>query len=58
VVDASGFDALLSERGIGIVDLTSWKRLDEHERAAGVEAGRPRVKVVSREQQIKIGAGG
>jgi ferredoxin--NADP+ reductase len=55
---ADGFDALLGERGIGIVDLTSWKRLDEHERAAGLEAGRPRVKVVSREQQIKIGAGG
>jgi ferredoxin--NADP+ reductase len=57
VGDASGLDGLLVERGISIVDLTSWKRLDEHERASGKDAGRPRLKVADRDQQLKIASG-
>ncbi len=57
VGDASALDGLLVERGISIVDLTSWKRLDEHERASGKDAGRPRLKVADRDQQLKIASG-
>ncbi len=57
VGDDSTFDALLTERGVAIVDLASWTRLDEHERASGKDAGRPRVKVADRDQQLKISSG-
>jgi len=57
VGDASTLDALLTERGVAIVDLASWKRLDDHERASGTEVGRPRVKVTDRDQQLKIASG-
>ena len=58
VADASTFDALLAERGIAIVDLDGWRRLDEHERSLGADSGRPRVKIADRDQQLKIAAGG
>ncbi len=54
---ASSLDALLAERGLPIVDLASWQRLDEHERASGKDAGRPRVKVADRDLQLKIASG-
>ena len=57
VGDATALDAFLVEREIAIVDLDSWRRLDEHEQALGQESGRPRVKVVDRDQQLKIASG-
>lgn len=54
--DQESFDALLADRGIAIVDLVAWKRLDSHERGEGKAIGRPRVKVSDREEQIRIGA--
>jgi ferredoxin/flavodoxin---NADP+ reductase len=48
-------DALLAaarERGVEIVDYEGWERLDAHERALGEAQGRPRVKVVSRDEQL------
>ena len=57
VGDAAALDALLAERGVGILDLASWHRIDAHERAAGEEIGRPRLKLVERDEQIRIGAG-
>jgi ferredoxin--NADP+ reductase len=54
---ASSLDALLAERGLPIVDLASWQRLDEHERASGKDVGRPRAKVVDRDLQLKIASG-
>lgn len=53
--DTQSFDTLLAERGVAIVDLVAWKRLDSHERAEGKAIGRPRVKVSDRDEQIRIG---
>ena len=50
-------DALLTERGIAILDLASWQRLDEHEQALGKDIGRPRVKIADRDEQLKIALG-
>lgn len=57
VGDAAALDALLSERGIAIIDLDAWRRLDDHEQALGSDSGRPRVKIADREQQLKIASG-
>ena len=54
---APALDALLAERGLTIVDLASWQRLDEHEQALGKDVGRPRLKVADRDQQVKIASG-
>ncbi|GAA3512724.1 FAD-dependent oxidoreductase [Aeromicrobium panaciterrae] len=56
VGDKDAFDALLTERGVAIVDLVAWKRLDSHERAEGKAIGRPRLKISDRAEQIRIGA--
>ena len=45
-------DALLSERGVRVVDTDAWLRLDAAEVAAGAQAGRPRVKRVTRDQML------
>lgn len=55
--DATTLDELLVGRGVGILDLASWQRLDAHERSSGEGAGRPRLKVVRKDEQIRIGAG-
>ncbi len=54
--DKKSFDSLLTERGVVIVDLAAWKRLDSHEKAEGKAVGRPRLKITDREEQIRIGA--
>lgn len=46
--------SLLDERGVDYVTFEQWQRLDEHERAAGEAGGRPRVKVVSRDEMLRI----
>ncbi|MEX2195911.1 MAG: hypothetical protein WD844_11550 [Thermoleophilaceae bacterium] len=38
-------EPLLAERMIEVVDYQAWLAIDEHERAEGVSAGRPRVKL-------------
>jgi ferredoxin/flavodoxin---NADP+ reductase len=47
--DSSGsaVDALLAERGARVVEYDGWCAIDEAERAAGEEGGRPRVKLCS-----------
>jgi ferredoxin--NADP+ reductase len=57
VATASALDGLMTERGLTIVDLAGWQRLDEHEQALGTDIGRPRVKVADRDQQVKIASG-
>jgi ferredoxin--NADP+ reductase len=57
VATASELDALLTERGLAIVDLASWRRLDEYEQELGKDSGRPRVKVADRDQQLKVASG-
>ena len=48
---------LLTERGIAVLDLASWQRLDEHEQALGKDIGRPRVKIADRGEQLKVASG-
>jgi len=48
-------DQLLSAlraNGINVVDYTGWEAIDAHERALGEPAGRPRVKLVRRQEQL------
>ena len=49
--------ALLAERGVAWTDLDGWHRLDEHEMALGSPQGRARVKVVPREEMVRISRG-
>ena len=44
-------------RGVQIVDYAGWERLDAHERALGEASGRPRVKIVSRAEQLEHALG-
>jgi ferredoxin/flavodoxin---NADP+ reductase len=47
---------LLAERGVTVVDYAGWEQIDRHERATGEPQGRPRVKLVHREQQLQHAA--
>jgi len=44
---AEAVDALLAERGARVVEYSGWTAIDEAERAAGEQSGRPRVKFCS-----------
>ncbi|MCL2418870.1 MAG: FAD-dependent oxidoreductase [Conexibacteraceae bacterium] len=49
-------DALLArlrEQGVNVIDYSGWEAIDAHERALGEPHGRPRVKLVRREEQLK-----
>ena len=41
---------------VEVVDYSGWEAIDAHERALGEPSGRPRVKLVSREEQLKRAA--
>ena len=45
---------LLEERGVEYTDLDGWHRLDEHEIALGEPQGRARIKVVPRDEMVKV----
>jgi ferredoxin/flavodoxin---NADP+ reductase len=52
-------DALLArlrEGGVNVIDYSGWEAIDAHERALGEPDGRPRVKLVRREEQLKRAA--
>lgn len=49
--------ALLAARGVRWTDLEGWHRLDEHEIALGAPHERARIKVVPRDEMIKISRG-
>ncbi|WOF23625.1 FAD-dependent oxidoreductase [Microbacterium betulae] len=49
--------ALLAERGIAWTDLEGWHRLDAHEVALGEPQGRARIKVVPRDEMVRISRG-
>ncbi|WP_156760652.1 FAD-dependent oxidoreductase [Microbacterium karelineae] len=49
--------ALLTSRGVKWTDLEGWHRLDEHEVALGEPEGRERIKVVPRDEMIRISRG-
>ncbi len=44
---AGGIDALLAERGVGVVTYSGWEAIDAAERSRGEPLGRPRVKLCS-----------
>ncbi|MCU1545448.1 MAG: pyridine nucleotide-disulfide oxidoreductase [Homoserinimonas sp.] len=46
--------ALLESRGVEYTDLTGWHHLDEHEKALGALEGRERVKVVPRDEMVRV----
>lgn len=47
----------LQQRGVQVVDYTGWEAIDAHERAQGEPSGRPRVKVVQREELLERATG-
>jgi len=49
--------ALLASRGVTWTDLGGWHRLDEHEVALGAPHERARIKVVPRDEMVKISRG-
>ena len=54
--DAEAIEALLRERQPELVSYAGWEAIDRHERALGEPAGRPRVKVTSIEEMLRIAA--
>jgi ferredoxin--NADP+ reductase len=48
---------LLESRGVEYTDLAGWRRLDTHEIALGEPQGRARIKVVPRDEMVKISRG-
>ncbi len=57
VVDDDAVVTLLTERGVQFTTVEGWQRLDEHEIALGEQVGRPRIKVVPREEMTTISRG-
>lgn len=49
--------AFLTAKGIPFTTWPGWYRLDAHERARGVRAGRERVKVVERAEMLRVSLG-
>ncbi|MCS0499721.1 FAD-dependent oxidoreductase [Protaetiibacter mangrovi] len=52
--DEDAIPALLAERGVAWTDLDGWHRLDAHEMALGEPHGRARIKVVPRDEMVRI----
>ena len=50
-------DEMLASRGVQWTDLDGWHRLDEHEIALGAPHERARIKVVPRDEMVKISRG-
>ncbi len=46
----------LREKGINVIDYSGWEAIDAHERALGEPSGRPRVKLVRRDEQLRRAA--
>ncbi|MFG6403833.1 FAD-dependent oxidoreductase [Microbacterium sp. P04] len=49
--------ALLAERGVAWTDLEGWHRLDEYEMALGAPHERARIKVVPRDEMVRVSRG-
>jgi ferredoxin--NADP+ reductase len=54
--DADAVEELLRERQPDLVSYSGWEAIDRHERALGEPHGRPRVKVTSIEEMLRIAA--
>jgi ferredoxin--NADP+ reductase len=49
--------ALLDARGVHYTNLDGWHHLDDHEKSLGEPHGRERIKVVDREEVLRVSAG-
>lgn len=54
---APSVEELLRERDVATHGLEGWKAIDRHERREGSRLGRPRLKVVARDELVAIAAG-
>jgi ferredoxin--NADP+ reductase len=54
--DAAAVEALLRSRQPDLVTYAGWEAIDRHERALGEAAGRPRVKLTSIEELLRVAA--
>jgi ferredoxin--NADP+ reductase len=45
---------LLDSRGVQFTNLDGWRRLDDHEKSLGTPHGRERIKVVDREEMLRV----
>ena len=54
--DAQAVETLLRERQPELVSYSGWEAIDRHERALGEPSGRPRVKVTTIEEMLRIAA--
>ncbi len=52
--DPDAVVAYFAERGVNVMTFTHWERLDQHEVALGEPHGRARVKVVDREEMLRV----
>ena len=52
--DEDSVSGLLDSRGVRYTNLEGWHRLDAHERALGEAEGRERIKVVDREEMLRV----
>ncbi|MBK1783423.1 FAD-dependent oxidoreductase [Prauserella cavernicola] len=55
--DPRAIEEFLADRGIGYTTWEGWLRLDAHERALGEQQGRARVKVVERDEMVRVSGG-
>jgi ferredoxin--NADP+ reductase len=55
--DAQELEQLLRERKPDLVTYEGWSEIDRHERAAGEPEGRPRVKLTSIDEMLRVAAG-
>lgn len=52
--DESAITELLNARGVAFTNLDGWHRLDEHEKSLGEPHGRERIKVVERDEMLRV----
>ena len=55
--DRDAVTSYLDERGVAYTTWQGWEQLDAHEVALGEAEGRSRVKVVPRDEMVKIARG-
>jgi ferredoxin--NADP+ reductase len=55
--DEAAIPALLAERGVAWTDLSGWHRLDGHEISLGAPRERARIKVVPRDEMVRVSRG-
>jgi ferredoxin--NADP+ reductase len=54
--DAEALERLLRERQPDVVTYEGWSEIDRHERALGEQTGRPRVKLTSIDEMLRVAA--